>query len=189
MDGQGFDCTVDDARRLLGELDGIQLETRADFHGEAWQWMALWAVVCAGAAASAFTPFAGVYWLLGAPVGMALSMLLGARAGTRTRLRRKPWPAVVTGVCIGVANGLISWRLEEAVIVVAIWVVLGLGFSVLMTIERIPLAPTWFSLLAIASAVAGVAVRDTFALYPVIGVAFCVLLGWCAFRTKRAVTA
>jgi len=185
MDGQRFEGTVDDARRLLGELDGIQIQTRAEFHRQAWRWMALWSAVCAGAAASAFTPFAAWYWMLGAPVGLALTMLLGVRAESRRGLRRKTWPPVMTGIGIGLANGIISFRLDGAVTVVLIWVVLGLGFSVLMVIERVPRAPTWFLLLAAATAIAGYAVRDTFALYPIIGGVFSVVLGWCAFCTRR----
>jgi len=187
VDGQTSGHEVHEARRLLGELGVIQGRTRADFLDGTWQWMAVWAVVCAGAAASAFSPLAGWYWMLGAPLGMAVTMAVSVRAESRVRLRRKAWPSVATGVGIGIVIGLISWRFEESVIVVAVWVVLGLGFAVLTAIDRVASAPTVFVMLSIGSTVTGVAVRDPYALYPWLAGGFSLALAYFAARAWRGV--
>lgn len=182
-----FDGGVDEARRLLGEIDGIQIRTRADFRDGTWQWLAVWAIVCAGAAASAFTPFAGWYWMLGAPLGMAVTMVVSVRAETRIRLKRRAWPSIVTGVGMGVANTIVWLYLDGPVIVVGIWVVLGFGFAVLTSIDRVPSAPRAFVMLSILCVVGGVAVRDAYSLYPVLAMAFCMVLATFAVRVRSGV--
>lgn len=189
MEGSRFEASVDETRRLLGEIDGIQQRTREDFRDSSWQWMAIWAVVCCGASISAFTPLAGWYWIVAAPVGIVVTVLVGFRADQRIRVRRKIWPPMAVGAVIGLANTVLSFRLGEEAIVVAVWVVLGLGFAAISAWDRVPSAPAAFSLLSIATLVVGVAVPDRFTLYPVIGVAFAAVLGSFSFVTRRGVPA
>lgn len=187
MDVGDTGATVEEALRLIDEIDGIKGDTRAAFFDGTWQWLLVWSVVCLGAAASAFTPFAGWYWLIGAPAGLAATAIVTSRAEARVRLRRKPGPYVAAGLGMACANGVFSYALPPEIVVVAIWVVLGLGFAALTWLDRVPTAPDAFLALTGGAIVAGVAIRDRLTLYPVIAVAFAIVLARFAMVTRRSV--
>lgn len=194
MDGYGrrgahdalLDVDVDEARRLVLEIGGIKDQTRADFRDGTWQWLMVWAFVCAGAAASAFTPAAGWYWMLGAPIGLVATVIVSVRAESRARIKRKVGPYVVVSIVMGCVNGAISFAFEQEVVAVAIWVVLGFGFAALTSLDRVPTAPTTFLLLAVGTVVAGVSVDDGFVLYTVAAATFCVALMGFGVTVRRA---
>lgn len=171
----------------MTEIGGIKDQTRADFLDGTWQWLLVWSAVCVGAAASAFTPFAEWYWMVGAPIGLAVTVLVSMRAEARVRLRRKPWPYMAVSAAIGLANGALSYAVPPEALVVGLWVVLGLGFAALTSLDRVPGAPSVFIALACFAIVAGLATPDTFGLYPILGMMFACVLGGFAFLTWRAV--
>lgn len=187
MDVGDTGVTVEEALRLIGEIDGIKGDTRAAFFDGTWQWLLIWSVVCLGAAASALTPLAGWYWMIGAPAGLAATVIVTTRAEMRVRLRRKPGPYVAVGLAMACANGFFSYALAPDMIVVVIWVVLGVGFAALTWLDRVPAAPGAFVVLTGAAIVARVAVGDGLALYPFIAVAFAIVLARFAVVTWRSV--
>ncbi|CAN5327812.1 hypothetical protein BH18ACT5_BH18ACT5_15680 [soil metagenome] len=157
---------------LLEELEGIQRRTKLDVRGESWRYLAVWAGVFFGAFLSSFLPgVAGWYWLLGVPLGY-LGMYLAYRNVEYSGVGTKAWPYATTGIGIGVANGIASFVLPEEAIVIAVWVVLGVGFAVLSWIDRQPLAASLFGALSLLALLLGLTTADTFQLYPVLALIF-----------------
>ena len=157
---------------MLEELRRLQRQTRLDVRSESWRYLAVWAGVFLGAFFSSFIPrVAGWYWIVGVPLGY-LGMYLAYRNVKDTGVGAKSWPYVVTGIGIGVVNGIASFVLSEAAIVVAVWVVLGAGFAVLSWIDRQPLAASLFAALSALSLLLGLTTDDTFELYPLLALIF-----------------
>jgi hypothetical protein len=157
---------------LLKELQRLQRQTKLDVRGESWRYLAVWAVVFLGAFVSSFFPrFAGWYWIPGVALGY-LGMYLAYRNVDYSGVGTKSWPYAATGVAIGVVNGFASFLLPEEAIVVAVWVVMGVGFAVLSWIDRQPLAAALFAALSVLSLLLGLQVEDTFELYPILALVF-----------------
>lgn len=178
MEAEGSEIAVDvdEARRLLSEMDDIKEGTREEFRDGAWQWLLVWSGVCLGASISAYTPVAGWYWAIGAPIGLVLTVFVGMRVDQRLPVRRKAWPYFAVGAGIAVANTAVSMLLGEEVVVVAVWVVLGLGFAALTALDRMPSASALFIVVSLGTIVAGMWTRDPFGLYPALGLLFAVTL-------------
>lgn len=158
--------------KLLEELARIQRRTKLDVRGESWRYLAVWSAVFFGAFMSSFVPgVAGWYWLIGVPLGY-LGMYLAYRNLTSAGVWTKSWPYVATGIGIGTANGVASFVLPEEAIVVAVWVVLGLGFAILSWIDRQPLAASMFAALSLLALLLGLTTDNTFELYPVLALIF-----------------
>ncbi len=157
---------------LLEELARIQRRTKLDVRGESWRYLAVWSAVFLGAFISSFIPnVAGWYWLLGVPLGY-LGMYLAYRNLDDTGVGAKSWPYAVTGLGIGVVNGVASFLLSDEAIVVAVWVVLGVGFAILSWIDHQPLAASVFGALSVLALLLGLTTDDTLELYPVLALIF-----------------
>lgn len=180
---------AEDARQIIAEIAGIKQRTRTNLLSCSWQWLLVWSVVCAGAAVSAFTALAGWYWVAAVPVGMAATLAVSVRAERQVSIRRKAWPYFAVAGGMALANTWVSMVFDVEVVVVGIWVVLGLGFAALAALDRLPAAASVFVALAAASGVAGVAVVDRLALYPILASGFAVTLAGFSIRTKRAMPA
>lgn len=159
------DSDPDDARRLIGEIDRLQSDTRSRLAREDWQTLAVWGLVCAGAVLSAFTPLAGWYWLIGVPVGL-LGTLFLERKGHEA-VARSSTPYWLIGAGIGALNSIAGILFPPEFIVVSMWVVLALGFAAMCLIERRAM-PTGLlvgvAVLASGAAVVGVNPFDIYAL-------------------------
>lgn len=157
---------------MLEELRRLRRQTRLEVRSESWRYLAVWAGVFLGAFISSFNSrAAGWYWIVGVPLGY-LGMFLAYRNVKETGVRAKSWPYAVTGVGIGVVNGIASFVLSEEAIVVVVWVVMGAGFAVLSWIDRQPLAASLFAALSALALVLGITSEDTFELYPVLALTF-----------------
>ena len=143
-----------DNAEVLEEIRRLQKQTKLEVRKESWRYLAVWAAVFLGAFISSFTDLAGWYWLLGVPAGY-LGMYLAYRNVDESKVGTKSWPYAVTGIMIGVANGIASAVLPDEQIVVAIWVVLGTGFAILSWIDRQPLAAALFTSLALLALALG----------------------------------
>ncbi|MFN2485431.1 MAG: hypothetical protein ABR609_02265, partial [Acidimicrobiia bacterium] len=122
----------------------------------------MWSVVFLGAFFSSFlSDLAGWYWLIGVPLGY-LGMYLAYRKLDDTGVGAKSWPYAATGIGIGVINMVASFVLPDEAIVVAVWVVLGLGFAVFSWIDRQPLAAALFAALSLLALLLGLTTEDTF---------------------------
>lgn len=103
--------------------------------------MTVWAVVSFGfvitLAVPSLHPIAARYWLVGVPVGILGTMLADAsnRSADR-RVRRREWPYWATAAGITVANTLGSVWLPGNWMLIWLWVVLAVGFSVLLWLEN-----------------------------------------------------
>ncbi|CAN5863806.1 MAG: hypothetical protein ACR2NT_04640 [Acidimicrobiia bacterium] len=166
---------------LLEELARIQRKTKLDVRGESWRYLAVWSVVFLGAFFSSFlSDLAGWYWVIGVPLGY-LGMYLAYRNVNDDRVGAKSWPYAVTGIGIGIVNMVASFVLPDEAIVVAVWVVLGVGFAVLSWIDRQPLAAALFAALSLLALLLGLTTEDTFQLYPVLAMIFTLITAATSF--------
>jgi hypothetical protein len=175
---------ADEARRMLESADDLQAAARREINAHSWQWFLVWAVVCLGAAVSAFTPIAGWFWIVGVPVGIGGTIAISARQHERSGVQRYPGGYWLIGGAMTVINFGASALLSDEVIVVVIWVVFGLGFTGFAMLERQPGAAVIFACLALATGIAGALVPDTFDLYVVAGIVFALAMVVVAVRIR-----
>lgn len=160
-----------DNAEVLEEIRRLQKQTKLEVRRESWRYLAVWAAVFLGAFITSFTDLAGWYWLIGVPAGY-LGMYLAYRNVDESKLGTKSWPYALTGIMIGVVNGIASAVLPDEQLVVVIWVVLGTGFAILSWIDRQPLAAALFVSLALLALALGFTAVNPFALYSVLALIF-----------------
>lgn len=174
-----------DAQALLSEVSDLRRDTRADLQSCTWMWFLLWSAIAGGAAASVlWEEVAGWYWLGAVPIGLIGTALIDLRWTREAGVRRHDWPYWAIGGAITVLNTVASGFLSPEVVVVWVWVVLGLGFAGFCLLERAPEAAGVLLGYAIVAVAAGVVVSDTFALYPLLALAFALTLAGIAWRLR-----
>jgi hypothetical protein len=160
---------VDDAQSLLAEVGRLKEQTRVELQTDGWQWLLVWGMVCLGAALSASTPFAPWYWVAAVPVALFVTWRLQAHLNGRAPVRRKEWPYWAIGAAMTVVLFGSSFVVPGEIMVVLVWVVFGLGFGGLASLDRQWLQAVLFGSLALGSLVAGIVVEDRFPLYALLG--------------------
>ncbi|MDH4118423.1 MAG: hypothetical protein OEW30_13645 [Acidimicrobiia bacterium] len=163
---------VDSAHALLAEVGTHLGATRAHLRSQSWQWMLVWALVCLGAGVSAATSAGGLYWAVGAPLGILATAIVSYRIESAAPVRRKGWPYWTIGAGIGLGNTAASFLLPDEVTVVVVWVVFGLGFAGFSALERVSEGVAVFLGLAVIAAIGGAVLDDTFAWYQTLGFIF-----------------
>lgn len=174
---------------MLEEIGSLRSAVEEEIRSDSWQWLLIWSVVCLGAGVTAWLEavreYAGFYWLPAVPLALAATAWVELRIERRRFVRQRVWPYWATGAGIGLANLVGSIWFSERVIVVWVWVVLAAGFSVLCRLGYQDRAARVFVWLAGGSALAGVMVSDTFALYPVLALVFAVTTALLALDGLR----
>lgn len=165
-----------EAQGLLEEVAQIQSTTRARLHASGWQWLVIWSVAFLGAAVTALVPtlqpIAGIYWVFATPISLVLTVVVSARAEARSPVRQRALPYWLIGLGIAVSSVVANVMLPDAALVVVVWVILGFGFAAFAWLERVEPAAWMLASMAVGAGALGVAVEDTFALYPVLAISF-----------------
>lgn len=175
--------TDDNFPSLLKELNSLSVNTRRILREDGWQWLLIWAAVCAGAGISELI---GVewYWLIALPVALVLTAVVTMRIDSRKPVRRKAWPYWIIGVGITTANVLGGLTMSPETLSFAGWVVFGAGFTGFALLERQHWAAGLLASLSMLSLVLGVVSEDATVLYPYLAFLFAVGLGLVSLRMK-----
>lgn len=165
-----------EARGLLEEVNQIKSTTRARLHATGWQWLIVWAITFSGAALTgmvpAWMPYAELYWKLATPIAIVVTAIVSIKVDSRSPLRVRSWPYWAVGLAITVATFAASSVLSDEAVIVAVWVLLGLGFAAFSWLERLAPAAWLLAGMSVVAAVLGFVVEDTFQLYPALALAF-----------------
>lgn len=169
-----------EARGLLEELANIKSTTRATLYAYSWQWLVVWSLVFFGAGSTALIPswdrLEGVYWAFAVPVALLATVVISARLESRSPVRQRAMPYWIVGGTITMATGLASIFLPDSAIVVAIWVILGIGFAAFAWLERVIPAAWLLATMGVISGLLGLVVGNTYELYPALALAFSAVL-------------
>jgi len=175
--------TDDNFPALLEELNSLSANTRRILREDGWQWLLIWAAVCAGAGISELIGV-GWYWLFALPVALVLTAVVTMRIDSKKPVRRKAWPYWLIGGGITTANVLGSLTMSPETLSFAGWVVFGVGFTGFALLERQPWVAGLLATLSMLSLVLGLVSEDATILYPYLAFLFAVGLGVVSLRMK-----
>lgn len=179
-------------RDLLAQVDRVRSTTRRTLQLDNWLPFLVWAAVCLGALISYVIPsllpsrphwITYYYWLVGAPVGVIATVVLGVRSDRRRPLRRSNWPYWVAGGVIAAFSFVVGSVPHPEALVVTL-VVFGVGFAIFSLLERRPVVSAILLIAAAGSGLAALAVDDLFELYPVLSGVFAVILAAIGIRDR-----
>lgn len=181
-------AVMNDAQ-LLDELATIRRRTQRDLNNGAWRWLLLWAGISAGfvftLAVPPLHPVSHWYWAAAVPLGLAGTVLVDLlNPDADSRVRKADWPYVATTVGITAANVAGSLVLPGAWVLVWIWIVFALGFSVLLRLEGEPRSARALVMLAGVYCVVGPMTTDAVSTSVVFGSVFVLALLLGAARER-----
>lgn len=126
-----------EAKELLADVTRVKAHARQSLLSANWSMFILWGVI----SAISVTPLLagaediGIYWLVAAPIGAAISFWLGSRHSADLGLGESALPYALTGIGMFVFAFGGSFVLESRWAIVWVFTVVAVGFGVFAVLD------------------------------------------------------
>ena len=156
-----------EAKSLLADVTRMQTHARQSIVSANWSMFMLWGGIgiLSIAPLLAGADDIGIYWLIAAPIGAAISFWLGAKNSSDLGLGESPLPYAITAAGIFVLTFAGSWLLESRWAIAWVFIVVALGFGVFAWLDQQYAAVVFAGVLAAVFLVLGLTLEDSLTLY------------------------
>lgn len=156
-----------EAKELLANVSRVKAHARQSMLSGNWSMFILWGVISLLSVAPllAGADDIGIYWLIAAPIGAAISFWLGARHSEELGVGESVRPYALTALGIFVFAFAGSALIESRWAIVWVFIVVAVGFGVFAILDHQRPVLYLSALMVVAFVVLGVGVEAAEALY------------------------